>query len=276
MKDILPVLSIKESDPFGLRKIDFRNRIPEKSEMFSKEEAETYIQGCDFPESADDLLLAWEVKERFGDLSHKKILDAMCGPGRLGRELMHLGANHVVFHDGDQTMITHAVMEASLTKGSHQHVESIVSQADTIHAPNGVFDLVVCHNSTHQMNSKERLGSVLAEFVRVTKPGGFVLIADFQRDTSGGFLKALEQRLMWTKPEIVPLLVPTFTAAFSKQEFEEILRSIPGIKRFQVVDAKLPTLDPRMRERVNLDPVKGHELDFSPISLRVIIQKEDV
>lgn len=272
------IMPAEKPDPFGLRKVNFESRVPEKSEMFSREEALTYIQGCDYPESADDLLLAIEVQNRFRDSNIKTmhILDSMCGPGRLGRELLKLGAKSVTFHDGDVTMMNHAAEQALATKRPQQEVNSIISPVDAIAAPDNAFDLVVCHNSTHQLSELGRLHTVLKEFVRVTKPGGFVLIADYQRASSPQFLDALEQRLAWTKPSIIPLLVPTFTAAFSKEEFDNAFHAIPGIKTHIVIDAALPDLTEEMKKRVNVDPVKGHVLDFSPISLRAIAQKENI
>lgn len=264
-----------ESDPFGLRKVDFRQRIPEKSEMFSREEALTYIHGCDFPESVDDLLLAWEIKDRFSNIGieNMHILDAMCGPGRLGRELLTLDAGNVTFHDGDTTMMAHAIQQAAI---QGRRVEGIISPVNSIPIPDNSFDLVVCHNSTHQLASEKKLRRTLDEFLRVTKPSGFIFVADYQRSGSAKFLEALEERLMWTKPEIVPLLVPTFTAAFSKEEFHTALASIPDAKNWLVTDATLPTMTQEMRRRADLDPVKGHLLDFSPISLRAIAQKGGV
>lgn len=277
MKDMQQVLSVKDADPFSLNGLDLSIRVPEKSEMFSHEEALTYIEGCDYPESVDDLLLAWEIDRHFGPLNDKIILDAMCGPGRLGRELLRIGAGHVVLHDGDETMMTHAQTKAAEARVIGQNIQSVVSPVDELSLPDNAFDLVVCHNSTHQLMSTEKLHTVMKEFLRITKPGGHILIADYQRSNSPEFLEALEERLLWTKPEIVPLLVPTFGAAFSKEEFEAVLKSIQGIAGWSVTDAIPPAnVSPEMRERIDADPVKGHLLDFSPISLRVIVKKEEL
>lgn len=277
MTDIIKPIQ-KNTDPFGLRDMDFRIRVPEKSELFSTHEAMTYIAGCDYPESADDLLLAWEIQDRFSQrgIETAKIMDAMCGPGRLGRELLQLGATDVTFHDGHDTMLDHATTQAFAVAQPGQQVESVLSAADCIPLPDNTFDLIVCHNSTHQMQSQERLQGVVAEFIRVTKPGGFVLIADYQRANSTEFKDALEQRLFWTRAEIVELLRDSFTAAFSKAEFDQVFGAIPGVGRWQVSDAVLPALDSERKRRVDEDPVKGHALDFSPISLRAMAQKEEI
>ena len=77
-----------ENDPFGLRNLDWETRVPEKSEMFTDEEARLYIRACDYPKSADDLLLALEINERFSEpnIENMNILVAMDGGGRLGRD----------------------------------------------------------------------------------------------------------------------------------------------------------------------------------------------
>lgn len=260
-------------DEFGLQGIDFTIRVPEKSEIFSNDEAHTYIEGCDYPESADDLLLAWEIKQRFPHLNEMEILDTMCGPGRLGRELLQLGAKSVTFHDGHELMLHHAQEQAQITLQAGQGMHGVLSEVDQMPIPDNSFDLVVCHNSTHQLSDIERLSDTMREFLRVTKPGGFILIADYQRSNGGDFKDALDERLRATRPDIVPLLIPTFTAAFSKDEFASAITSLEGVQNWAITDAQPPHLSRRMRQRVAADPVKGHFMDFSPISQRVVVQK---
>lgn len=260
----------------SLRGFDFSSRRPERSEIFSEEEANTYIDGCDYPESVDDLLLALEVQRSIttpSDIRTMRILDAMCGPGRLGRELLNLGAGNVVFHDGDERMTAHAGNQALAVIQPEQSIDTVTSNVDNIPLPDARFDLIVCHNSTHQLASVRRLRLAMREFLRLTVPGGRVVIADYQRSTKPEFLRSLEERLRNTRPEIVPLLIPTFLAAFSKREFMKVLQSIPGIRSWSVTDAEPLILTPRMQERVEADPVKGHLMDYSPISLRAVVQK---
>lgn len=274
MKDILKATQF-DSDPFGLKAHDWKVRLPEKSEMFIDGEAQIYIDGCDYPETADDFLLAIEIQRLLGNdaIRNMRILDAMCGPGRLGRELIMLDAQNVTFHDGDQTMVTHAQNQASLTAQGEQSVNSIQSLIDKIPTPDNTFDLVVCHNSTHQMASIEKLKDAMGELVRVTTPQGRIIIADYQRHESTEFLESLKKRLDFTKEEIIDLLLPSFYAAFTKDEFADVVDSIPGV-RWSIFDAPIPILSPEQQARVNRDHVLGHLMDYSPISLRVIIQKE--
>lgn len=263
-------------DPHGLNRFDFSVRVPEKSEIFNEAEAQKYILGCDIPETADDLLLALEMQRMFEPLAIRSmgILDAMCGPGRLGREFLDLGAQHVVFHDGDKTMITHAMAEASKIRQSGQIIESVKSDVCNIKLDDNRFDLVICHNATHQLSDQDRLEEAMREFVRITVPGGHVVVADFQRPATLELKKAASARLNVTNPEVVDLLIPTYAASFSKEEFEGVFRVIPGIRKWSVVDAEPPMLTWEMWQRVNLDPFRGHLMDYSPASLRAIIQKE--
>ncbi|EKD68155.1 MAG: hypothetical protein ACD_48C00054G0001 [uncultured bacterium] len=262
-----------ENDPFGLRNLDWETRVPEKSEMFTDEEARLYIRACDYPKSADDLLLALEINERFSEpnIENMNILVAMDGGGRLGRELLQFGAGHVTFHDGHTVMLDHAQNMASKLFPENRF-STILSPVDKIAAPDNTFDLVVVHNSTHQLSSEDRLQQALQEFVRVTKPGGWIVIADYQRGTSASFLTALEERLKWTKREIVQLLIDSMRGAFSLEQFRKALESLTNVQEFLVFDASLPTLTPDMLELVQQDPVR-HELDFSPLSLRAIARK---
>lgn len=265
-----------DSARFTLRKFDLVMRTPEKSEIFEGDEAQTYIDGCDYPESADDLLLALEMQQRFGveAIRSMSILDAMCGPGRLGRELLILGAQNVVFHDGAEIMTAHSRNKALGVLQPGQSTNIVTSPVDNIPLNDNTFDLVVCHNATHQLTDRGRLRIAMRELLRITASGGHIVIADFQRINGPDFLKRLEERLQFTRPEIIPLLIPSFIAAFSKAEFRSILRSIPGIKHWSVIDAHLPILTAQMQEVVDRDHIKGHVMDFSPISQRVIVQKK--
>lgn len=264
------------SDPFGLNGFDFSVRTPEESEIFNEEDALAYIEGCDYPESADDLLLALEIQRLFGpvEIRRMRILDTMCGPGRLGREFLQLGAQHVVFHDGDETMITHAKTQAFQVMQSGQSIGFVISDVGHIPLPDNMFDLVICHNATHQLSDSDRLGAIMREFVRITASSGSVVIADFQRPETSELLQAASARLQVTKPEIVPLLIPTYTAAFSKDEFREAIQSISGVRNWSVTDAEPPLLTWQIWQKVEKDPIKGHLMDYSPISLRAIVQKK--
>lgn len=266
-----------DNDPFGIGGIDFSVRIPERSELFDEEEARIYIEGCDYPESVDDFLLALEVRNMFGPepIRNMRVLDAMCGPGRLGREFLAMGANSVTFHDGHATMIEHARTEAENARGSEQTAGFVVSDVESVPLPDNSFDLVVCHNATHQLSDVWKLGRTMSEFLRLTAPGGHVIVADYQRPTTPELVTAANDRLLFTAEGIVPLLIHSFRAAFSKEEFAAILGLIPEIAAASVSNAQSPVLSEEMSQIVEADPIKGHLMDFSPISQRLTIRKAE-
>jgi ubiquinone/menaquinone biosynthesis C-methylase UbiE len=133
---------------------------------------------------------------------------------------------------------------------------------------------VLCHNSLPQLENIGRLRQAIAEMLRVTKPGGYVVIADYQRSNSLAFKNALSQRLAETRPEIVQLLLDTFLAAWSKEEFESVISSLEAADEFQIEEARLPSITPAMFMRMIEDPVLGHVMDRSPISQLIIIRKQ--
>ncbi|HCM51970.1 TPA: hypothetical protein DIS56_02450 [Candidatus Saccharibacteria bacterium] len=273
-----------EANRFGFRPEDFIIRAPEQSELFDEEDTRKYIEGCDYLKSADDLLLALELQNAFGieNIRNMRILDAMCGPGRLGRELLGLGVSHVTFHDGHRTMINHAEAKATETLASNadnQSVRFVTSDAESTGLLSNEFDLVVCHNSIHQLRDDERLRGVIEEFARVTAPGGHIVIADYQRDPTSEFVDAITERLENTDEQVVDLLRDTFKAAFSKDEFASVLRKIPGISHWLVADARQPDLldfDLETQIRIAGDHIKGHLMDYSSISQRVIVRKAQI
>lgn len=135
--------NLTDSGQPSLRSFDFTMRVFEASEMFTEAEARTYINSCDYPESVDDLLLADEIQRRFGltRIRNMSILDAMCGPGRLGREFLDLGTPNVTFHDGDKTMTNHARNQAAIFAELGQDVAVVTSPVDRIPLPDNRFDL---------------------------------------------------------------------------------------------------------------------------------------
>lgn len=279
MLEQLTNIDLFNTDPFGIKQIDFRIRLPELSEIFTEEEANLYIKGCDYKESVDDFLAAKKMLEvaqiNNDQLMEMHILDVMCGPGALGRNFLKFGAKYVTFHDGHDVMLKHALFEAQKEKIADQEINSVLSDATQMDINDNTFELVVCHNSPHQLGN-ERLVPFLSELARVTKSGGQITIIDYQRSTDLRFIESLEWRLKNTKPEIVPLLLPTFSAAFSKDEFAQAIDIVSqscGLSEWSIQDSSLPRLSPEDLQIVAKDPVLGHAIDFSPISQIIKIIK---
>lgn len=100
-----------------------------------------------------------------------RILDAGCGPGFFS--ILLSGAGHVVTGiDGSSGMLAHAGKNAA-----HFGVSPCLIQGDfgNLPFPDGAFDLVVSRNVTHIIREHLR---VYAEWLRVLKPGGVLLIFD--------------------------------------------------------------------------------------------------
>ena len=100
-----------------------------------------------------------------------RVLDAGCGPGFFSVLLSKAG-HDVTGIDGSEGMLSHARENAA-----HFQVRPDLCQGDFGALPfeDGTFDLVISRNVTHII--REHL-KVYAEWLRVLKPGGVMLIFD--------------------------------------------------------------------------------------------------
>lgn len=100
-----------------------------------------------------------------------RILDAGCGPGFFSVLLSKAG-HHVTGIDGSEGMLEHARKNAA-----HYDATPELIQGDfgALPFPDHTFDLIVSRNVTHII--REHL-KVYAEWLRVLKPGGVLLIFD--------------------------------------------------------------------------------------------------
>jgi ubiquinone/menaquinone biosynthesis C-methylase UbiE len=111
------------------------------------------------------------TRKFLADLPAGSALDAACGTGRYAAHLVSLG-HAVIGVDSSAEML--AVAKAKVP-GAEFHVGDL-RQLPVL---DDAVDLVVCALAlTHQ----RELGPVLAEFVRVLRPGGHVVIADSRND----------------------------------------------------------------------------------------------
>ncbi|MEO3795535.1 class I SAM-dependent methyltransferase [Nonomuraea sp. B10E15] len=131
---------------------------------------EGYAQWADRYDSEENPLIAVEepqVRRILTTLPAGRALDVACGTGRHAAFLARLG-HEVVGTDSSAEML--ALARAKVPDGTFH-------QADLHDLPVGSasFDLVVCALAlTHQ----PALGPALAEFSRVAKPGGHVVLSD--------------------------------------------------------------------------------------------------
>lgn len=99
------------------------------------------------------------------------VLDVACGPGIVACELAQRGA-HVTGIDLTPAMIEQA---KSRSDGRGVAVTFQVGDARNLPFQTGIFDRVVTRYSFHHM---ENPGEVLAEMIRVCRPGGRLIVVD--------------------------------------------------------------------------------------------------
>lgn len=244
-------------------------RVPEGVEIFLPFEAQTYINGCDFPKTSDYAIVAAEIALMFGQQGKitGHIVEVCPGPGNLCQELLEIGAEKVIGIDGSPVMLHHATGKFR-SEIAHGLMEFKQGLAQDLPLPEYSVDGIVNFNSFHQFGGDQRAFDALREMVRVLKPGGWGLVRDFKRG-SDHEAEFIDKRA--TKPEIKQLLADSLLAAFTTQEFTDFLRQIPGIE-FCVVDTPDPwRLSEAVCVRMRNDPV-AHWMDFL-ISQHVIIRK---
>ena len=150
------------------------------------------------------------------------ILDVPCGTGELPRWLLsQVPDAHVVGVDGSAAMLRIARQKwTAETRVSFQY-----ALADALPFGDRVFDWVLCCSSLHYFRQPER---VLAEFARMLKPTGRLLILDWCRNPWHCRL------INWWKVRHNPPHVRMYTT----QELERLLRdtgwSVSHVERFRV------------------------------------------
>lgn len=260
-----------EADPFGLRKRDFRARIPEKVEIFEPGEAKLYAIACgDDLKTFDYKMVSAEIAHEFGNAGRISgvVVEVCPGPGNLCGELLDIGAQKVIGVDGSPIMIDHASnkFRELIADG---RMEFVPGMAQQLPLPNNAVAGIVNFNSFHQFANEQRAFQALQEMARVLKPGGWGLVRDFKR---GASLDIIEERLKHTKPHIVPFLIDSIIASFSSDEFEQMLKQIPNIES-RVVDTEDPhRFGEDICRLIDRDPV-AHWMD-SLISQHVIMRKK--
>ena len=104
----------------------------------------------------------------------QSVLDVGCSGGYLARKLAVAAgpAGHVTGVDPSQAAIAHAQRRAP---GNMTFTEGV---AQDLGLPDSAFDVVTCTLAMHHVPARQRQAAV-REMYRVTKPGGRLLIADF-------------------------------------------------------------------------------------------------
>jgi ubiquinone/menaquinone biosynthesis C-methylase UbiE len=110
-------------------------------------------------------------------LPYRVVLDAGCGQGKAFQGLVeHFQAEQVIGVDVDAAGLALARREAEQHGIPVRLLESDLADMDL---PDASVDLVFCHQTLHHLVRQEE---TLAEFHRVLKPGGLLLVAESTRE----------------------------------------------------------------------------------------------
>lgn len=246
-------------------------RRPEKSEMFNHRDARAYL-GCDDPKTSDYVIVAEEIARRFGKRGHLtgNVAEVCFGPGNLSGELLQKGADKVIGIDGDPVMVTHAKHKFAKEISTGQ-MEFRKGLAQQLPIPDRSVRGIINFNSFHQFGDGQRAFDALDEMVRVIEPDGWGHVRDFRRNVSPDELNRFLRERTAKNPAIQQLLDDSIHAAFTTDEFMDMLKLIPGI-RFSVGKTKDPRrLSQSVRNAIDKDPV-AHWMDHW-ISQEIAIQK---
>jgi ubiquinone/menaquinone biosynthesis C-methylase UbiE len=137
-----------------------------------------------------DALVRWTTREavfkeallaQLGQAPGERLLDVGCGTGTLSVALAHRFAGaRVVGLDADGAALAIARAKAA---GAHVRLELEQAFADRMPFPSGSFDAVVSSLFFHHLK-RDMKHAVLAEILRVSKPGGSLHIADWGKPTN--------------------------------------------------------------------------------------------
>jgi SAM-dependent methyltransferase len=126
-------------------------------------------------QSRERAVLAALRTANFLPLLGRRVLDVGCGDGSVLRDLLRCGADEADLHGID--LLTERVERAQAAL-PQAHIQ--VGDARSLSYPQGAFDLVLAFTLFSSMLDDSVRRSVAEEMIRVTRPGGRVLIYDFR------------------------------------------------------------------------------------------------
>jgi SAM-dependent methyltransferase len=167
------------------------------------------------------------VLELVGDVEGKDVLDAACGTGRYALLFAGAGAR-VCGVDGSEEMLTHARKK---TADGDLTLDLRNADLHTLPFEDESFDLVL---SALALCHVPDLSPVMAEFARVLRPGGRVVISDFHP-----FCLLIGWRTCFDRPEARYWIENHFNLT------EEYVRSLLA-SDFEVTDLRESVVDERV------------------------------
>lgn len=255
--------------------MSIEKRRPEKDEVFNEEDAKAYASGCDFKEgikqTSDYAIVAAEAARMFGKRGRLSglVVEVCPGPGNLCGELLHKGASKVIGIDASETMLNHA-SQKFVHEIAQGRMEFKKGWAQNLPINDGVAKGSINFHSFHQFKDEQRAFDALKEMVRILAPNGWGFVRDFRRDVPTLVMDRFLKKRSAKTPEVAELLRESLSAAFSQDEFIDMLKRLDGIK-FTVEKARDPRRILSLWSAIALDPVP-HWMD-STIDQNVKIQK---
>ncbi len=128
----------------------------------------------------------WKIRRR--GIRGGKVLDTGTGSGRLAIELARAGGTDfkITGLDISEDMLQRA-RENAKQAGVSGKIEFVPGNADSLPFPDGSFDMVISYASLHHWSHPDQ---VFQEALRVTKPGGAIIIRDNRRVYGNKFWEA--------------------------------------------------------------------------------------
>lgn len=255
--------------------MSIEKRRPEKDEVFNDKDAKAYATGCDFKEgikkTSDYAIVAAEAARMFGTRGRLSglVVEVCPGPGNLCGELIKKGAQKVIGIDASETMLDHATkkFEREIAQG---RIEFKKGWAQKLPINDGIANGSINFHSFHQFKDDQRAFDALKDMVRILTPSGWGFVRDFRRDVPTHIMDRFLKKRTAKTPEVAELLRESLGAAFTRDEFIDMLKKIDGIK-FSVENAQDPRRILSLLPAIALDPVP-HWMD-SMIDQNVKIQK---
>jgi len=163
---------------------------------------------------------AFKARTKLGSISGGKVLDVATGPGDYIHTMMKALKNH-------ESLVGIDILKKDLESAKKQFkdhpVKLMEMNAESMEFDDESFDTVCMAYSLHHL---DRIDTVLAEMIRVLKPGGTIIIQEEFRD--GKQTEAQKTNFLqhaWDA-EIDSMLGKTHKPTFKKQEIKGFLDSL--------------------------------------------------
>lgn len=145
----------------------------------------------DHPANFSFLVRKQRVLELLGDLTGKRVLDIGCGTGVFFPDLLEQGGT-VVGADGAQEMVRTA--RAKSNGLDHGRLSVLVSTIESLGFQSHSFDAVTCVGVIEYVEDEDQ---AIRELIRVTKPGGMIIVTVPNSACLDLWMKALLSPFRW-------------------------------------------------------------------------------